>query len=186
MNSYAKHACRSVFFLFAVLALLSLAAGCGGPVHRLDETLAGPQLVVNPDVLRLGVAKVLKTDIVFSGAGFSPEEKIMVVLRGDDPGTKDAVVPLGYGTADARGRFTVTVEKKMKIYNLLNADVTFGEKGAIVLVSGPPVPAGDYTARATGYSSDRRAACTMTLAPPSFFDRIKDRIARMLGKIESD
>ena len=84
------------------------------------------------------------------------------------------------------GRFTVTVEKKMKIFNLLKADVTFGEKGAIVLVSGPPVPAGAYTARATGYASDRQATCAVTLAPPSFFDRVKDRLAMALGKIERE
>lgn len=186
MNPFATRACRSVVFLFLSLIILGLASGCAGPVHRLDDALAGPQLVVNPDTLRLGVAKVMKTDVVFSGAGFSPEEKIMVVLRGNGPATKGVVVPLGYGTADAEGRFTVSVEKKMKIYNLLKADVTFGEKGAIVLVSGPPVPAGTYTARATGYRSDRQAACALTLAPPSLFDRVKDRLARMLGKIEED
>ena len=103
MNPLAARACRSVFFLFFSLFMLGVVFGCGGPVHRLDDTLAGPQLVVNPDTLRLGAAKVMKTDIVFAGAGFSPEEKIMVVLRGNDPATKGAVVPLGYGIADDGG-----------------------------------------------------------------------------------
>lgn len=186
MKAFGLHTHRTVVVLFPMLVAMILAAGCGGPVHRIDDALSGPQLVVNPDTLRLGVAKVLKTEMVFSGAGFSPEEKIMVVLRGDASATKGVVVPLGYATADAKGRFTVEVEKKMKIYNLLNADVTFGEKGAIVLVSGPPVPAGAYTARATGYQSDRQATCALSLFPPSLFDRVKDRIARMLGKIEQD
>ncbi|MBI9087409.1 MAG: hypothetical protein JEZ11_27715 [Desulfobacterales bacterium] len=177
-----------VIFIFglALSGLILTTTGCSGPSHLLDAGLSGPQLVVNPDTIRLGVAKVMKTVVVFEGMGFEPEEKVMVVLAGTETANREVVVPMGFGVADPQGRFTIEVEKTMKIYNLLNADVTFGDKGAIVLVSDPPVPTGVYEAKATGYQSSRSATCRLTLVPPSFIDRIKDRIARMLGKIEME
>ncbi len=167
----------------AALGLLLTAIGCGRPSVRLEETLAGPQMASDPAAISLGVAKIAKTKMVFVGKGFGPQEKVMLVLHGADAATREIMVPLGFGIADDQGRFTIELDKQMKITNLLNADVVFGEKGPIVLVSGPPVPAGAYTVKATGYQSNREAVCALTLSAPSLVDRIKDRIARMMGKI---
>ena len=189
MNHTFRFFDRSIVVFVLTLGLSGLilfSTGCSGPSHRLDASLSGPQLVVNPDTLRLGVAKVMKTVVVFEGMGFEPAEKVMVVLTGSQAANRDMVIPMGFGAAGPQGRFAIEVDKKMKIYNLLKADVTFGEKGAIVLVSEPPVPAGAYEAKATGYKSGQSATCRLTLAPPSFVDRVKDRIARLLGKIEME
>ncbi len=186
-NARCKHRPSRLSILrLAVFCLVLTVAGCGAGSVRLDETSAGPQLAADPAAISLGVAKVAKTKMVFVGKGFAPQEKVMLVLHGADAATREIMVPLGFGTADDRGRFAVEVEKQMKISNLLNADVVFGEKGPIVMVSGPPVPAGAYTVKATGYQSNLEATCALTLTEASLADRVKDRIARMLGKIASE
>lgn len=162
------------------------AAGCAAPSRRLDAGNASPQLIVNPCEITLGVARVLATPMVFEGMGFEPEERVMVVFTDGEPVQPDRLIPLAFGAADSEGRFAIEVKKTMKIYNLLNAEVTLREKGAVVVVSGPPLPAGRYTAEASGYTSGRSATCPLLLRPPCFWDRLKDRIAEFLGKIERE
>jgi len=186
-NARCRHRPSRLSILrLAALCLILTAAGCGPSAVRLDENLAGPGLAADPAAISLGVARIAKTPMTFAGKGFAPREKVMLVLHGADAATREIMVPLGFGTSDGQGRFAIEVEKQMKIANLLNADVVFGEKGPIVMVSGPPVPAGAYTVKATGYQSNLEAVCALTLTEASIGDRFKDRIARMMGKIAAE
>ena len=172
--------------IMMIIALM-IIAGCGSEVTKpkdFDSAVEGPQLIVEPDVIRLGVAKLVGTEIIFRGKGFDPDEKIMVVLSGNEEDNREISVPVGFGKADENGLFRAVVEKREKIFNILRADVNFGEKGASIVIMGPPIPTGTYTAEAFGYNSEKKASCTLTFNEPTVTDQTKDWLGSLLGKIE--
>ena len=169
-----------------ILTALMMTGGCSSEPAQFDKSIEGPQLIVQPESVSLGVAKLLKTQIIFKGIGFKPGEKFMIVLSGAEKTTIQVAVPLSFGKVGKDSAFVTEVEKKTKIFNLLRGDVHFGEKGAIVLITDSPVPAGRYIAKATGYESDKTAQCEITLKPPSLIDKIKDWLGGLLGKIEKE
>ncbi len=54
----------------------------------------------------------------------------------------------------------------------------------IIIITQPAIAPGTYTARAESMVSDRTAECKLVIKKPSIFDRIKDWIGKLLGKIE--
>lgn len=173
------------FLFFAVIVVMGCTPESPKP-KEFDSGIKGPQMIVEPDVIRLGIATFLGAEIVFRGREFDPEEKIMIVLSGDDTVNKDVSIPFCFGKTDKDGSFTAEVDKREKIINVLRADFKFGKKGASVVISEPPIPLGNYIAEAVGYKSDKKAACKITLVKPSLVDRIKDFAGGVLGKIEHE
>jgi hypothetical protein len=173
------------FLFFAVTVMIGCAPESPKP-KEFDSAIKGPQLIVEPEIVRLGVAKLLGTKIIFRGKGLAPEEKIMIVLSGVEEGNRDVSVPFCFGKTDKDGNFTAEVDKREKIINVLQADINFGKKGASVVISTPPIPEGKYTAEVVGYRSNRKAACEILLVKPTFTDRLKDWLAGLLGKIEHE
>jgi hypothetical protein len=53
----------------------------------------------------------------------------------------------------------------------------------IIIVTEPPIPAGDYTARAVSMDSDKIAVCKLHVKDPSFGDKFKDWMGGLMGKI---
>lgn len=170
---------------FAVIATMGCAPESPKP-KEFDSSVKGPQMIVEPDQVRLGIATFLGTKIVFRGREFDSEEKIMIVLSGDDEANKEVSIPFCFGKTDKDGSFTAEVNKREKIINVLRADFKFGKKGASVVISEPPIPLGNYKAEAVGYKSDKKATCRITLVKPSLVDRIKDFAGGVLGKIEHE
>jgi len=172
--------------IILIIALM-VVAGCGSEAPKpkeFDSAVEGPQMIVEPDVVRLGVAKLVGTEITFRGKGFDPDEKIMVVLSGNEENNMEISVPVGFGKTDENGMFKAIVEKREKIFNILRADVNFGEKGASIVIMGPPIPPGTYTAEAFGYNSEKKATCQLTFNEPTIADQTKDWLGSLLGKIE--
>jgi len=104
-----------------IFVCLILVSGCASPPKTLDPSISGPQVIVNPETLRLGVAKVLDTKIVFEGSGFNPDDSIYIELLGPDQ-TKLVVAE---GLVQPAGSFKAEVSKLTKITEILRADAGF-------------------------------------------------------------
>ncbi|MFH1239145.1 MAG: hypothetical protein V1653_03430, partial [bacterium] len=71
---------RLLGFIAAVFFIFTL--GCTAPPKVLDRSFSGPQVVMNPQVIPLGVAKLMDTNIVFNGSGFQPGDSVFISLIG--------------------------------------------------------------------------------------------------------
>jgi len=171
--------------VFIAVASLVFTLGCSAPPKVLDRSLAGPQLVMNPQVIPLGVAKLMDTNIVFEGSGFKPGDSVFISLIGKDVDTSLALTKVGQD-----GTFRVEVgqsslAKLAKITGILRATVVTNEKfDQVVVLTKPAIPAGQYTARATSLLSPITAETPVKVKAPTFLNRIVDGIAGMLGKID--
>jgi hypothetical protein len=160
------------------------AAGCSQPVKTLNPGVTGPQLIVNPETVRLGVARIKDTKLFFSGSGFEPGDSVFVkLLKVPVNGER---VDLSIASADIRedGTFDATVGLLTKVSDFLRAKIGSNEKMEnIIIITRPPMPAGVYTARAISMLSDKTADCTLNVKGPSLFNRLKDWLGVKLGKI---
>lgn len=172
--------------VFTVVAFLIFTLGCSTPPKALDRSFSGPQLVMNPQVIPLGVAKLMDTNIVFEGSGFKPGDTVFVSLIGQ----KDVNTSLVLTKVQANGTFRAEVgqssqAKLAKITGILRANIVTNEKfDSVVVLTRPTIPAGAYTAKATSLFSPLTAEIPVTVAAPTLFNRVMDGIAGMLGKIE--
>jgi len=180
---------KSLKYLVAISFLLVtsgvfVASGCSQQVKTLDPGITGPQLIVNPETVRLGVAKIKDTKLFFSGSGFEPGDSVFVkLLKVPVNGKK---VDLSIASADIRkdGTFDATVGLLTKVSDFLRAKIGSNEKMEnIIIITRPPMPAGIYTARAISMLSDKTADCTLNVKGPSLFNRLKDWLGVKLGKI---
>lgn len=188
-------------------------SGCArrGP-NIINPAVTAPQLVVKPDAISLGVATLMATDIVFEGAGFQPGDSVFISLVRQDGATGAITTRIvnpdgtftfvGPGGADSTGlvvadskvnpdgTFNTAVKGLGKITGILRADMAIdtysedAEYGQSIVITQEPVPAGVYTARATGMLSDQTAETTLIINKPSMTDRLKDWIGKKMGKIQ--
>jgi len=178
MNSPKKMTFWSIIVLISFLVI----PGCSNHPKRLDPSISGPQVIVNPETIRLGVAKVLDTKILFEGSGFKPKDSIYIELLGPDQ-TKLVVAE---SLIQPDGTFKAEVSKLTKITEFLRADASFEiEKKykEFVIITNPPIPRGIYTAKVVCLSSDRTAETKLNVKGPSILDRTKDLLGKILGKI---
>jgi len=169
-------------FVSLVSVCLFILSGCSSPPKKLDPSKSGPQVIVNPETIRLGIAKVLDTKIFFEGSGFKPKDSIYIELFG--PNQTKLVVAESLIQPD--GTFKAEVSKLTKITEILRADASFEiEKKykEFVIITQPPIPEGIYTAKVTCMSSDMTAETKLTVKGPSIVDSTKDFLGKMLGKI---
>jgi hypothetical protein len=165
-----------------VSVCLLMLSGCSSHPKKLDPSKSGPQVIVNPETIRLGIAKVLDTKILFEGSGFKPKESIYIELLG--PNQTKLVV--GESLIQPDGTFKTEVSKLTKITEILRADANFEiEKKykEFVIITQPPIPKGVYTAKVVCMSSDMTAETKLTVKGPSIVDSTKDLLGKMLGKI---
>ncbi len=159
--------------------------GSASSPKEFDPNTTGPQMIVEPDTIRLGVARMKDTKIVFRGKGFQPEDSIFVKLLGVDKNGEKADVPVADGNVDENGYFKAEVGTLVKITELLRAKLGSNEKMEnIVIITQPPIPVGTYTAKAVSMESEREAQCELVIKGPSLVDRLKDWIGGLLGKIQ--
>ena len=173
----------SVFVVFMLM-------GCATAQKEFDPAFKGPQMIVEPETIRLGVAKVIDTQIVFRGKGFQPEDSVFINLLGVKTKDKVGDIPIADADVDKNGYFTAQIggdqtSLMVKIGVLLRAKTGLNKKGKTkIIVTQPPIPEGVYTLRAVSMDSDKTAECKLTIKGPSILDRIKDWIGGLLGKIE--
>jgi hypothetical protein len=179
---------RGSFWKLVVSVFLILTAGvfvlsgCSSPPKKLDPTVSGPQLIVNPESIRLGVAKVLDTKILFEGSGFKPRDSIFIELLGP----KQTKLVVAEALIPPDGTFKAEVSKLTKITEILRADAGFEinkKYKEFVIITQPPILEGVYTAKVICMSSDMTAETKLTVKGPSIVDSTKDLLGRMLGKI---
>lgn len=173
----------TVMLLVSLMSVcLLILSGCSNTPRKLDPSKPGPQVIVNPETIRLGIAKVLDTQIVFEGSGFKPKESIYIELLG--PNQTKLVVAESVVKPD--GTFKAEVSKLTRITEILRADASFEiEKKykEFVIITQPPIPEGVYTAKVVCMSSDMTAETKLNVKGPSILDSTKDLLGRMLGKI---
>ena len=173
----------TVIFLIAAWGVF-LISGCSQPVRTLDKSVTAPQLIVNPETVRVGVAKMKDTNLVFSGSGFEPGDSVFINFLNVPVGGKKQNISIASAEVGKDGTFDAEVELLTKVSDFLRADVGSNEEmETIIIVSRAPMPAGAYTARAVSMLSDKTADCTLIVKEPCVIDRIKDWLGVKLGKI---
>ncbi len=171
----------TVLILTAGLFLLS---GCKA-ANKLNPDVTDPQIIVNPDTIRLGVAHVTKTEIMFQGSGFQPDDSVFISLVGPD----DIKVALADSRVYPDGKFTAKVTPLAKVTGILKANITGtfasdGRYNQILVITQDPIPTGTYTAVATGMISNQKAEVKFTISEPNLLDNIKDWLGKKAGKIQ--
>ncbi len=155
-----KNRFSRILFLAGIVIAGSgfLLPGCAlRAPNTINPAVAGPQLAVNPDSIRLGVANLMGTDIIFEGAGFQPGDSVFISFARantdnmalgsltnrivNPDGTFTFIIPAGPDTkefivADGKvnpnGTFTATITRLTKVTELLRADLaisTYSEDG---------------------------------------------------------
>ncbi|MCX8117148.1 MAG: hypothetical protein N3G78_04345 [Desulfobacterota bacterium] len=166
--------------------LFILLAGCSNTPNTLDRTLSGPQVVVHPGSIRLGVAKLMDTVIVFEGSGFKPGDSIFISLHG--PQETKAIVAEANIQPDGTFRAELgksPIAKLTKAMEILKADIVPNERfEPVVVISQPPIPTGDYKVRVNSMLSPLSAETTLKVKGPTVIDRLMDWIGKLTGKIE--
>ena len=159
--------------------------GCASSPKDFDPNTTGPQMIVEPDTIRLGVARMKGAKIVFKGKGFQPEDSVFVKLLNVDKNGEKVDVPIAEGNVDKFGYFTAEVGTLVKFTELLRAKLGSNQKmETIVIITRPPIPVGTYTAKAVSMESEKQAQCELIIKGPSLLDRLKDWIGGLLGKIQ--
>ena len=179
-----------VLGLMVLVSLMSVCllmlSGCSSPPKKLDPSKSGPQVIVNPESIRLGVAKLMATNIVFEGAGFKPGDSIFITLLG--PKETKAIVAEAPIKPDATFKAELgesSMSKLTKAMEILRGDIVADEKfQPIVVITQPPIPEGIYTVKVTSMLSSLTAETKMTVKGPSIIDSLKDWIGKLTGKIQ--
>jgi len=175
----------SVFVVF-------MAIGCATATKEFDPNIQGPQMIVEPETIRLGVAKVMKTQFLLKGKGFQPQDSVFIELMGVKQKDQTVDIPIFDGEVDQDGSFTIKTKPgydptglTFKIGVLLRAKTGTNEKGeTTIVVTQPPIPEGVYTVRAVSMESDKTAESKLVIKGPSVLDRLKDWIGEKMGKIQ--
>ncbi|PIV20613.1 MAG: hypothetical protein COS40_11670 [Deltaproteobacteria bacterium CG03_land_8_20_14_0_80_45_14] len=175
-----------------VLVCLFIVWGCASNAKTLDRSITGPQLIVNPESIRLGVVKLMgtkiafvelkPTNIVFEGSGFKPKDSVFVTLIGPN----ETKVVVAEAPIQPDGTFQAEVSKLTKITEFLKADAGFEIKEKyeeFIIITQPPIPEGVYTAKVTCMSSDLTAETKLTVKGPSTFNSLMDWLGKKKGKI---
>jgi len=188
MNIMKKRFSNRIAILGLLISIVIVFSfiGCASSPKGFDPSVKGPQMIVEPCAIRLGVATLTKTAIVFKGKGFQPGDSVFVKLL-DVYNGKDKVrdVPVADGNVDKEGNFIAKVGILVKVGELLKAKLGSNKKmETVIIVTQPPIPEGVYTARAVSMESDKTAECKLEVKGPSTMDSIKDWLGGVLGKIQ--
>jgi hypothetical protein len=169
------------FSRWIILSCLIILSGCSTPPKKLDPSVSGPQVIVNPECIRLGVVKMRDTNIVFEGSGFNPGDSVLITLTGPN----DTKVIAAEAPIQKDGTFKAVVPPLTKIMEFLRADVTFDEKFQnVVVISQPPIPQGVYTAKVESMVSKQTADTKLTVKGKTVIDSLKDWIGKLKGRIQ--
>src|SRR4030042_1232369 len=102
MSNMQKKRFSKLLFLLGLFILGGsfLLSGCANAPKTLNSAISGPQVIVNPESVSLGVAALTGAKIVFEGSGFKPEDCVFITLFG--PNKTEAVVADGKVGSDGK------------------------------------------------------------------------------------
>lgn len=165
-----------LFFSFVV-------SGCSNKINTFNQTFIGPQVIVNPEEIHLGVVRLRDTNITFEGMGFTPRpgDSILIILYGP----RGSKIIAAEAPINTNGTFKASVSMLTKMMEFLKADILMDEHfKQVVLIKGPPVPQGIYTVKAMSMLGKQSAETKLTILGPTLIDSFKDWIGRLSGKIK--
>ncbi len=174
---------KALFSIVLISVCLLVLSGCSSSPKKLDPSISGPQLIVNPEAVRLGVVKMRDTNIVFEGSGFqtNPGDSVLITLTGPN----ETRVIAAEAAIQQNGNFKAAVPPLTKIMEFLRADVKFDEKFEnVVVISKPSIPEGVYTAKAQSMLSKQTAETKLTVKGKTVIDSFKDWIGKLKGRIQ--
>lgn len=170
---------------FLFFLLICVVVGCASSPSGYQKNTAGPQVRVDPGTIRLGVARLSGSQILFKGKGFEPGDSVFINLLGVKKDGKETDIPIADAQVDKDGSFIAEVGMLPKINEILRAEVGSNEKmETVIIISQPPIPEGTYTVRAVSMESDKTADTELMVRGPSVLDKVKDWLGALLGKIE--
>ena len=147
----------------------------------INQSISEPSVTVNPETIRLGVAKLMATNIVFEGSGLKTGDSVLITLVGPN----ETKVIAAEAPINQDGTFKATVPPLTRAMEFLRADITFNQKFQnVVVVSQPPIPKGIYTVKVESMISKQTAETKLRVKGPSVIDSLKDWIGKVTGKIE--
>jgi len=194
MNIMRRWPCKEAFLRGGLISIviIFMVIGCAAAKKEFDTNVKGQQMIIEPDTIRLGVAKVMGTQFVLRGKGFQPEDSVFIKILGIKTKNKVVDIPIFDGDVDKDGHFTIKTKPgydlsglTFKIGVLLRAKTGTNKKGeTIIVVTQPPIPEGVYALKAVSMESDKTAECNLTIKGPSILDRMKDWIGGLMGKIK--
>ncbi len=173
---------RNKIFLILMLFYFFMSSGCSNKINKFNPTIIGPQVIVNPYVIRLGVVRLRDTEITFEGRGFTPRsgDSILVILYGP----KESKVIAAEGQINHDGTFKASVSMLTKMMEFLKADIVMDEQfRPIVLIKDQPIPRGTYTVKASSMLGRQSAETELIILGPTLIDRLKDWIGKLKGSI---
>lgn len=154
--------------------------GCATAPRMLDSSVTGPQVVVNPEKIRLSVAKLKSTNFFFEGSGFQPGDSVLINLVGPD-GTK---VIVGEAPVKADGKFLAKVNDLTKFMEIMKGDVSFNDQLLpVVIIKQAPIPAGIYTVKVSSMIASLAAETKLKVKGPGALGCLMDWIGIKTGKI---
>lgn len=179
---------KSLLYLLTVAVLsVFVVLGCAtAPPKVLDQAFKGPQIVVNPQVIPLGVASLMEMNMIIEGSGFRPADTVLISLVGQ----KDVDVPITFAKVEANGTFRADFGQSQqaslsKVMGILRASTRSNEKmETVIVITKDPIPRGSYKIKATSLIAPITAETPVEVASPPIMGRIKDALGKMLGKIE--
>ena len=104
------------------LVVVFMFIGCASSPKDFDDAIKGPQMIVEPETIRLGIAKLKDTEIVFKGKGFQPEDSVFIELLGVKQNDKTVNIPVADGNVDKNGYFAAKVSILVKVSELMGLD----------------------------------------------------------------
>ncbi|MDI6725340.1 MAG: hypothetical protein QMD32_00115 [Smithellaceae bacterium] len=177
---------RIRLLVLAAVVLFVFTLGCASPPKVLDRAIPGPQVVMNPQMIPLGAAKLMGTDFIFDGSGFDPGDTVFISLIGKP----DINVSLALAKVAQDGTFRAEMGQAQsasiaKLTGILRAASRTNEKMQSVLVlTQPTIPKGAYTIRASSLMTAKTAETPVAVSGPSIIHSLMDMIGGILGKIE--
>jgi hypothetical protein len=187
MTSSMTNSLYDVYLKAGIISLIAIFMfiGCASSPAEFRAGSSGPQIIVDPDTIRLGVAKLSGTHILFKGKGFDPGDSVFIKLLEVDKDGKKVDIPIADAEVDKNGYFISEVGILPKINDMLRAELGSNEKmETIIVITQPSISEGVYTVKAISMESNKTAETSLTIKGPTILDRIKDWVGVLLGKIK--
>ncbi len=175
---------RCGFTLWMLVIFMLMICGCTPKkkeIEGLFTNYPGPQIAVEPYVVSLGIATMLKTPIEIGGLGFDPGDSVVVNIVGGAEKEK-ITIPINTWLVSDTGGFKIIISKEIKMLELLKLDLDPADNKPTIVRD--TIPPGPYVIKAESVKSDKKAECVIRFDAPNKMDRIKDWIQVKLRKIK--